>query len=122
MRRHLAAIGLGLVAAAVGPAAGASTTSGLAVDTWLHNTLTSFVGPVAYAAVLVGVVVSGARMLSGGDLYVFLRTLVMLTIIGGLTLGGQTVINLMSANAAVVSALDAPSTQAASLHEPERSI
>ena len=121
MRRQLAAAVLGLVAAGVAPVAWASTTSGLAVDTWLHNTLTSFVGPVAYAAVLVGVIVSGARVLSGGDLYVFLRSLVMLTIIGGLTLGGQTVINLMSANAAVVSALDASGAQAVSLHQPERS-
>ena len=81
--------------------------------------MTSFVGPVAYAAVLIGVVVAGARLMSGGDLYGFLRTLVMLTVIAGLTLGGQTVIGMMSANAAVV----APpvSTSTATLSQSERS-
>jgi hypothetical protein len=45
----------------------------------------------------------------------------MLTVIAGLTLGGQTVINMMSANAAVVGALDASAGQVASLLQPERS-
>jgi type IV secretory pathway VirB2 component (pilin) len=92
----------------------------LAIDTFLHNTLLSFLGPVAYAACLVGVVVAGSRLVSGGDLYQFLRTLVILTVIAGLTLGGQTVINMMSANAAVVGVLDASSGQAAGLSQAER--
>jgi type IV secretory pathway VirB2 component (pilin) len=121
MRRHLAAVVAGSAAAGVAPAAWASTTSGLAVDTWLHNTLTSYAGPVAYAAVLVGVIVAGARLAAGGDLYGFLRTLAMLTIIAGLTLGGQTVIGMMSANAAVVAAPNASSAQAAGLQHHERS-
>ena len=104
MRRALAAIAGTLAAMAAAPGAWASTTSGLAIDTFLHNTLTSFVGPVAYAAVIVGTVVAGARLMSGGDLYGFVRTLVMLAVITGLTLGGQTVIGMMSANAAVVAA------------------
>ena len=104
MRRALAAIAGTLAAMAAAPGAWASTTSGLAIDTFLHNTLTSFVGPVAYAAVIVGTVVAGARLMSGGDLYGFVRTLVMLAVIAGLTLGGQTVIGMMSANAAVVAA------------------
>jgi len=121
MRRHLAAVVAGSAAASVAPAAWAGTTSGLALDAWLHNTLTSFAGPVAYTAVLVGIVVAGARLAAGGDLYGFLRTLVMLTIIAGLTLGGQTVIGMMSANAAVVAATDASSAQAAGLQQHERS-
>jgi type IV secretory pathway VirB2 component (pilin) len=111
---------VGVAAAGVAPAAWASTTSGLAIDTFLHNTVLSFVGPVAYAACLVGVVVAGSRLVSGGDLYQFLRTLVMLTVIAGLTLGGQAVINQMSANAAVVGVLDASSVQATALSQPER--
>jgi type IV secretory pathway VirB2 component (pilin) len=121
MRRALLAVVLGVAAACVAPAAWASTTSGLAIDTFLHNTVLSFVGPVAYAACLIGVVVAGSRLVSGGDLYQFLRALVMLTVIAGLTLGGQTVINMMSANAAVVGALDASAGQVASLLQPERS-
>jgi type IV secretory pathway VirB2 component (pilin) len=120
MRRALIAVVFGVAAAGVAPAAWASTTSGLAIDSFLHNTLLSFVGPVAYAAVLIGVVVAGSRLISGGDLYAFLRTVVMLTVIAGLTLGGQTVINQMSANAAVVGALDASSDQPASLAQLER--
>jgi type IV secretory pathway VirB2 component (pilin) len=120
MRRALIAVVFGMAAAGVAPAAGASTTSGLAIDSFLHNTLLSFVGPVAYAAVLIGVVVAGSRLISGGDLYAFLRTVVMLTVIAGLTLGGKTVINQMSANAAVVGALDASSDQPASLAQLER--
>jgi type IV secretory pathway VirB2 component (pilin) len=99
----------------------ASTTSGLAIDSWLHNAMTSFVGPVAYAAVLVGIVVAGARLISGGDFHGFLRTLVMLTVIAGLTLGGQTVIGMMSANAAVVGNPSSSNTKPAGLPEPERS-
>ena len=121
MRRVMAAVILGCSIAAAAPSAWASTTSGLAVDTFLHNALMSFVGPVAYAAVLVGIVVAGARLMSGGDLYGFLRTLVMLAVIAGLTLSGQTVINMMSANAAVIGALDAASVQAANLAQPQRS-
>jgi type IV secretory pathway VirB2 component (pilin) len=120
MRRALITVVLGVAAASAAPAAWASTTSGLAIDTFLHNTVLSFVGPVAYAACLIGVVVAGSRLVSGGDLYQFLRTLVMLTVIAGLTLGGQAVINQMSANAAVVGALDASSVQAASLSQPEK--
>jgi type IV secretory pathway VirB2 component (pilin) len=120
MRRALTAVVVGVAAAGVAPAAWASTTSGLAIDTFLHNTVLSFVGPVAYAACLVGVVVAGSRLVSGGDLYQFLRTLVMLTVIAGLTLGGQAVINQMSANAAVVGVLDASSVQATALSQPER--
>jgi type IV secretory pathway VirB2 component (pilin) len=120
MRRALIAVVFGVAAAGVAPAAWASTTSGLAIDSFLHNTLLSFVGPVAYAAVLIGVVVAGSRLISGGDLYAFLRTVVMLTVIAGLTLGGKTVINQMSANAAVVGALDASSDQPASLAQLER--
>jgi type IV secretory pathway VirB2 component (pilin) len=120
MRRALTAVVVGVAAAGVAPAAWASTTSGLAIDTFLHNTVLSFVGPVAYAACLIGVVVAGSRLVSGGDLYQFLRTLVMLTVIAGLTLGGQAVINQMSANAAVVGVLDASSVQATALSQPER--
>jgi type IV secretory pathway VirB2 component (pilin) len=122
MRRVSIAIALGVAAAGVAPAAWASTTSGLAIDTFLHNTVLSFVGPVAYAACLIGVVVAGSRLVSGGDLYQFLRALVMLTVIAGLTLGGQTVINSMSANAAVVGELDASSGPLVSFPQPVRSI
>jgi len=120
VRRALLAVVVGAAAVGLAPAAWASTTSGLAIDTFLHNTVLSFVGPVAYACCLVGVVVAGSRLVSGGDLYQFLRTLVMLTVIAGLTLGGQTVINMMSANAAVVGALDPATVQATGLPQPER--
>jgi type IV secretory pathway VirB2 component (pilin) len=121
MRRALITLVVCLAVAVIGPAAWASTTSGLAIDTYLHNTLLSLVGPVAYGACLIGVVVAGSRLTQGGDLYQFLRTLVMLTVIAGLTLGGQTVINMMSANAAVVGALDASREQAMGFLQPERS-
>lgn len=120
MRRALLALVVGVAAAALAPAAWASTTSGLAIDTYLHNTVLSFAGPVAYVACFIGVVVSGARLVQGGDFSQFVRSLVMLTVIAGLTLGGQTVINMMSANAAVVGVLDASSVQAADLSQPER--
>ena len=119
MRRALTAAVVGVTAVGVAPAAWASTTSGLAIDTFLHNTVLSFVGPVAYVACLIGVVVAGSRLVSGGDLYQFLRAVVMLTVIAGLTLGGQTVVNAMSASAAVVGALD-ESVQATGLSQPER--
>lgn len=122
MRRAPLALLVAAAASGLAPEAWASTTSGLAIDTVLHNIVLSFVGPVAYAACLVGVVVAGSRLVSGGDLYQFLRSLVMLTLIAGLTLGGQTVINMMSANAAVVGALDASSVQTASFFQPERSV
>jgi type IV secretory pathway VirB2 component (pilin) len=121
MRRLSIAALMGLAAAAAAPAAWASTTSGLAIDTWLHAALTSFVGPVAYAAVLVGMVVAGARLMSGGDLYGFLRTLMMLTVIAGLTLGGQTIIGMMSANAAVVAPSEASSANPTPFFQLERS-
>jgi len=120
-RRLLAAVP-GLAVATAASEAWASTTSGLAVDTWLHNTMTSFVGPVAYAAVLVGIVIAGSRLMSGGDLHGFFRALIMLAVIAGLTLGGQTVIGMMSANAAVVARADASSAQTPSFPQPERSI
>ena len=122
MRRLLAAAACGLAALAAAPAGWASTTTGLAIDTFLHNTVLSFAGPVAYACCIVGVVVAGSRLVSGGDLYAFIRSLIMLTVIAGLTLGGQTVINQMSANAAVVGALGAPAAQLAMLSAPERRI
>jgi type IV secretory pathway VirB2 component (pilin) len=121
MRRLLLAGVSGVAVATVASGAWASTTSGLAVDTWLHNTMTSFVGPVAYAAVLVGIVIAGSRLMSGGDLHGFFRALIMLAVIAGLTLGGQTVIGMMSANAAVVARSEASSAKTTNLPQPEGS-
>ena len=120
MRGPVTAFVVGLSAAAAASGACASTTSGLAVDTFLHNAMTSFVGPVAYAAVLVGIVVAGARLLSGGELHGFLRTLIMLTVIAGLALGGQTVIGMMSANAATVGGPPVSNAKTANTPKSER--
>ena len=120
MRGPVIGIVIGLSVSAAASGACASTTSGLAIDTFLHSAMTSFAGPVAYAAVLVGIVVAGARLMSGGDLYGFLRTLIMLTVIAGLTLGGQTVICMMSANAATVGAPPASNAISASTPRSER--
>lgn len=120
MRRLLLSVSVGLAGAGAAPTAWASTASGLAIDTWLHSALASFAGPVAYAAVLVGVVVAGARLVSGGDLHGFLRTLIMLTVIAGLTFGGRTVIDMMSANAAIVRAAAVPPANPLHAERPTR--
>jgi len=107
------------VAFAMMGAGATKRTTGVGFGTGLGLT-SRFFGRAGGGTGLVGVVVAGARLVSGGDLHGFLRTLIMLTVIAGLTFGGRTVIDMMSANAAIVRAAAVPPANPLHAERPTR--
>jgi type IV secretory pathway VirB2 component (pilin) len=92
-------------ASLVASPAAASSTSGLPVDSYLHNVVQSFVGAVAFSCILIGIVVAGARLMRGGDLNAFFGTLVLLVVLAGLTVGAPKALAVISSNGAVIGPL-----------------
>ncbi|HEY0793473.1 MAG TPA: TrbC/VirB2 family protein [Chthoniobacterales bacterium] len=76
---HLFAVGLALLAFV--PHAHAAGGGGLPWESPLTNLANSFTGPVPYAISLLGIVVTGATVIFGGELGFFVRGLLVLVLV-----------------------------------------
>lgn len=72
--------------------AAAGTGGGLPYESWLTKVKDSVTGPVAFAVSLIGIVVSGAVLIFGGEMNAFFRTLVFIVLVMALIVGAN---NLM---------------------------
>jgi type IV secretory pathway VirB2 component (pilin) len=70
-----------LVLWVLAPAANAGTTGGLPWESPMHLIAQSLTGPVAYALGLIGIAISGASMLWGGELTEFGRRAAMIGLV-----------------------------------------
>lgn len=100
--RRLSASVAAIVGSLVTAPVSASTISGLAIDTYLHNIVTSFVGVVAGVCALIGIIVAGRKLIVGADMTAFLVSCVELVVIVGLTVSAPAAFGLLTANGAVI--------------------
>ena len=103
MRAGVALTAIIACVAVVSPAC-ASTTSGLAIDTYLNKIVLSFVGVVAGGCALIAIVVAGRRLLIGGDMTSFMVKCVELVVLVGLTATAPAAFKALTADGAVITA------------------
>jgi type IV secretion system protein VirB2 len=101
----IAAFAFLFVLAAVLPGqAWASSTSsgGLPWETPLQTVASSLTGPVAYAISLIGVVVTGAMLIFGGEINEFARRIIMLVLVVALLVSATNLLSTLFSTGAVV--------------------
>jgi len=82
----------------------ASSTSGGALpwETPLQTVASSLTGPVAYAISLIGVVVTGAMLIFGGEINEFARRIIMLVLVVALLVSATNLLSALFTTGAVV--------------------
>lgn len=115
-RRHGGTVAVAAVAAITLLApelAWAGSAQGLPYEAPLERLVNSLTGPVAMGISLIGVVVSGAMLVWGGELGDFAKTILRLVLAVAIIMGASGLVrNFMGANGAVISAA-APASAAA---------
>ena len=76
--------------------------SGLEWETPLQKIRDSVTGPVAYAISLLGIVVTGAILVFGGEINEFVRRLIMLVLVISLTVFAADLLNTLFNKGAVI--------------------
>ena len=81
----------------------ASTSSGgLPWETPLQTVSQSLTGPVAYAVSLIGVVITGAMLIFGGEINEFARRIIMLVLVIALLVSATNILSTLFSTGAVV--------------------
>lgn len=62
---------------------------GLPYEGWLTSLRNSVTGPVAFTISIIGIIVSGATLVLGGELNAFFRSMLFLVLVMGLIVGGE---------------------------------
>lgn len=108
LRRHRGTAGVAAVAvlALLAPElAWAGSAQGLPYEAPLERLVNSLTGPVAMGISLIGVVVSGAMLVWGGELGDFAKTILRLVLAVAIIMGASGLVrNFMGANGALISA------------------
>ena len=85
--------------------AAAGAGGGLPYEDWLDSLRASVTGPVAFAVSMIGIVVSGAVLIFGGDLNGFFRSIVFLVLVMALIIGANNIMSGFFGKGAVVACL-----------------
>jgi type IV secretion system protein TrbC len=80
----------------------ASTTTGLQWETPLQKIRDSVTGPVAYGISLLGIVVTGAVLVFGGEINEFVRRIIMLVMVVSLMVFAADILNTLFNKGAVI--------------------
>ncbi|MGC1587090.1 MAG: TrbC/VirB2 family protein [Rhodomicrobium sp.] len=83
--------------------ASTSSSSGLPWETPLQSIQQSLTGPVAYAVSLIGVVVTGAMLIFGGEINEFARRIIMLVLVIALLVSATNVLSTLFSTGAMLS-------------------
>ena len=108
--KHLPTIALfaicavGLWLGAVDTAYASSSGAGLPFEGALSKLQSSITGPVAYAASVIGIAVTGMTLLFGGDLNGFFRSGVTLVFVIGLMVGASNTMSTLFGSGATIGA------------------
>ena len=102
------AIALLVVFASSAHAAG--TAGGLPYEGWLEKLRNSVSGPVAFGVAMIGIVVSGAVLIFGGELNGFFRTLVFIVLVMALLVGANSMLSTFFGGSAEIASLVKPLT------------
>jgi type IV secretion system protein VirB2 len=81
------------------------TGGSLPYESWLTNLRNSTTGPVAFTMSMIGLVVSGAVLILGGDLNGFFRTMTFLVLVMALLVGAQNIMSTFFGRGAEIAAL-----------------
>ena len=79
-----------------------STTTGLQWETPLQKIRDSVTGPVAYGISLLGIVVTGAVLVFGGEINEFVRRIIMLVMVVSLMVFAADILNTLFNKGAVI--------------------
>lgn len=90
-----AALALALVLSPSAAHAGGGGGGGLAWETPLQTIVASITGPVAMAVSLLGIVVSGATLIWGGEINEFVRRMVMLALVIAIIVAAASVLSAL---------------------------
>ncbi len=82
--------------------ASTSSSSGLPWESPLQSIQQSLTGPVAYAVSLIGVVVTGAMLIFGGEINEFARRIIMLVLVIALLVSATNVLSTLFSTGAVL--------------------
>ena len=100
-----ALIAIALLVIFVGQANAAGTAGGLPYEGWLTSLRNSVSGPVAFAVAMIGIVVSGAVLIFGGELNGFFRTLVFIVLVMALLVGANSMLSTFFGGSAEIASL-----------------
>lgn len=78
---------------------------GLPYESWLGKLRNSLTGPVAFAVSIIGIVVSGAVLIFGGDMNGFFRTLVFIVLVMALIIGANNMMTIFFGRGADLSGI-----------------
>ncbi len=82
--------------------ASSTSSGGLPWETPLQTVASSLTGPVAYAISLIGVVVTGAMLIFGGEINEFARRIIMLVLVVALLVSATNLLSTLFSTGAVV--------------------
>lgn len=78
---------------ALAPEAHAAGSGGsLPYEGWLTSLVNSFKGPVAYAASMIGIIISGATLIFGGEINGFAKTMLFIVLVLSLLVGASAIL------------------------------
>lgn len=83
----------------------AGTNGGLPYEGWLTKLRQSVSGPVAFGVAMIGIVVSGAVLIFGGELNGFFRTLVFIVLVMALLVGANSMLTSFFGGSAEIASL-----------------
>lgn len=86
----------------------AGTAGGLPYESWLEKLRQSVSGPVAFGVAMIGIVVSGAVLIFGGELNGFFRTLVFIVLVMALLVGANSMLTTFFGGSAEIATLVNP--------------
>ena len=86
----------------------AGTNGGLPYESWLTKLRQSVSGPVAFGVAMIGIVVSGAVLIFGGELNGFFRTLVFIVLVMALLVGANSMLSTFFGGSAEIASLVKP--------------
>jgi type IV secretion system protein VirB2 len=82
--------------------ASSTSSGGLPWESPLKTVSDSLTGPVAYAVSLIGVVVTGAMLIFGGEINEFARRIIMLVLVVALLVSATNLLSTLFSTGAVV--------------------
>ena len=86
--------------------AAGTANSKLPYESWLTQLRTSVSGPVAFGVAMIGIVVSGAVLIFGGELNGFFRTLVFIVLVMALLVGANSMLTSFFGGSAEIASLN----------------
>ena len=79
-----------------------TSSGGLPWESPLQTVSNSLTGPVAYAVSLIGVVITGAMLIFGGEINEFARRIIMLVLVIALLVSATSILSTLFSTGAVV--------------------